>query len=85
MSICTKSERTRSIAHLDAVVARSSDDLARVELERINSVIVLQRLEYATSTQIPDLSGVPPINRSAVGDSSGTYADGLIQTAADNM
>ena len=72
-------------AHLDAVLARGGDDLTRVELERGHGVIVLQRLKYATGAQIPDLSGGKSINSGVLGDGSSTHADGLVQTATDDV
>lgn len=45
----------RPVVHLDAVFARGGDDLARVELQGGDGVIVTERVGNSTSPEIPDL------------------------------
>lgn len=45
----------RPVVHLDAVFARGGDDLARVELQRGDGVVVPERVGDSTSSEIPDL------------------------------
>ena len=41
--------------HLDAILARRGNDLTGIELQRGDGMIVLERLEDASSANVPDL------------------------------
>lgn len=74
--------------YLNTVLASGGDNLSTVELKRSDRVIELDRLEYATSAQVPYLHyRADNMFRSQLASSIGnvTYPDGLVQASADNM
>ena len=57
MTVCRKRGMLHRcpVVDLDAVLASGGDHLAAIELQRRHCVIILDRLEDAAASEIPDL------------------------------
>ena len=88
-----KGGRKERMPYLDAVLARSSNDLARVELQRSDGMVVLQRLKDAARAHVPNLCSQHRHPHQDQQLSLGTrrrkvwetYADRLVEAAGDDM